>query len=223
MCKKKLIQIERRFASLALKLIAFTVASVLSIGTELLEDQGSIRGRAAIFLFDYVNIDSRIHVNPVEEHSCEMLRCPNRAPSHGNSVFVNTGTDSRKVTSYNPQNDIDISITHHRILTKDRTHDAFRPRTGVTYNLSNTFSAAPLPRGRVCFSRVLIINVGTRGGEVCNGPALQPGMSRLQFPIRSLRFFIDLILPTAIWSPVRLSLYHKLIQRISWGIKAAGV
>ena len=39
-----------------------------------------------------------------------------------------------------------------------------------------------------------------RGGAVGSGTALQAGRSRVRFPIVSLEFFIDIILPAALWS-----------------------
>jgi len=38
---------------------------------------------------------------------------------------------------------------------------------------------------------------GVRGGAV--GTALQAGRSRVRFPMVSLEFFIDIILPAALW------------------------
>ena len=43
-------------------------------------------------------------------------------------------------------------------------------------------------------------------GTVCYGTAPQDGRSRVRFPMVSLGFFIDLILPVALWSWDRLSL-----------------
>ena len=40
---------------------------------------------------------------------------------------------------------------------------------------------------------------GARGGAVGSGTALQVGMSRVRFPMVSLEFFIDIILPAALW------------------------
>ena len=40
---------------------------------------------------------------------------------------------------------------------------------------------------------------GARGGAVGWGTALQVGRSRLRFPMVSLEFFIDIILPAALW------------------------
>jgi hypothetical protein len=42
--------------------------------------------------------------------------------------------------------------------------------------------------------------------EESGGTALQTGRSRDQFPIASLEFFIDIILPAALWLWDRLSL-----------------
>jgi hypothetical protein len=49
------------------------------------------------------------------------------------------------------------------------------------------------------------INVA-RGGAVGRGTALQVGRSRVRFPMGSLEFFIDIILPAALWSWGSLSL-----------------
>ena len=45
-----------------------------------------------------------------------------------------------------------------------------------------------------------------RGGAFGWGNALQVGRSRVRFPMVSLQFFIDIILPIALWSCSRLSL-----------------
>jgi hypothetical protein len=45
-------------------------------------------------------------------------------------------------------------------------------------------------------------NLGARGGAV----TLQDGRSRVRFPIVSLEFFIDIILPAALWPRVSLRL-----------------
>ena len=50
------------------------------------------------------------------------------------------------------------------------------------------------------------MKTGTRGGAVGGGTALQAGSSRVPFPMVSLEFFIDIILPAALWHWGRLSL-----------------
>jgi hypothetical protein len=43
-----------------------------------------------------------------------------------------------------------------------------------------------------------------RGGALGWGAALQAGSSRVRFPMVSLEFFIDIILPAALpWGPLR--------------------
>jgi hypothetical protein len=48
-----------------------------------------------------------------------------------------------------------------------------------------------------------------RGSAVGRGTALQGGRSRVRFPIMSLEFFIDVILPAALWPWGQLSLLQK--------------
>ena len=47
---------------------------------------------------------------------------------------------------------------------------------------------------------------GARSGAVGGGTALQAGRSWVRFPLVSLEFFIDIILPAALWPWGRLSL-----------------
>jgi hypothetical protein len=47
---------------------------------------------------------------------------------------------------------------------------------------------------------------GARGGVVGWGTALQAGKSRFRFPMVSLEFLVDIILPAALWNWCRLSL-----------------
>jgi hypothetical protein len=59
---------------------------------------------------------------------------------------------------------------------------------------------------------------GTCGGAVGWGTALQTGRSRVRFPIVSLEFFIDIILPAALWPWGRLSLWEKWVPQIFPGV-----
>jgi len=62
-------------------------------------------------------------------------------------------------------------------------------------------------------------HVGARGGAVGLGTALQAGRSRVRFPMVSLEFFIDIILPAALWSWGTLSLQQKWVLGIFPGGK----
>ena len=55
------------------------------------------------------------------------------------------------------------------------------------------------------------IKMGACGGAVGLGTALQAGRSRVRFPMVSLEFFIDILLPAAMRT-----------KNIFWGVKAAG-
>ena len=57
-----------------------------------------------------------------------------------------------------------------------------------------------------------------RGGAVGRGTALQAGRSRVRFPIVSSEFFIDIILPAALW-PWGQPLTGMSTRNISWGDK----
>jgi len=58
--------------------------------------------------------------------------------------------------------------------------------------------------------------LGTHGGAVGWGNALRVGRSRVRFRMVSLEFFIDIILPAALW-PSHRNEYHKYFQREQGG------
>jgi hypothetical protein len=55
---------------------------------------------------------------------------------------------------------------------------------------------------------------GARGGAVGWGTALQTERSRVRFPMVSLKFFIDIILPAALWPWGWLSLWQKWVAGV---------
>ena len=87
----------------------------------------------------------------------------------------------------------------------DVTREPFRWFAHVAYSMTGGIEARS-----VCTQPVILICndqlVGARGGAVGRGTALQAGRSLVRFPMVSLGFFIEIILPAALWPWVRLSL-----------------
>jgi hypothetical protein len=54
---------------------------------------------------------------------------------------------------------------------------------------------------------------GARGGAVGRGTAVPARRSRVPFPMVSLKFFVDVIFPAALWPWSRLSLLQKWVRR----------
>ena len=65
----------------------------------------------------------------------------------------------------------------------------------------------------------LLSAAGARGSAVCWGTALQVGRSRVRFPMVPLEFFIDIILPVALWPWGWFSLEQKWVSGIFPGAK----
>jgi hypothetical protein len=57
-------------------------------------------------------------------------------------------------------------------------------------------------------------NLGVHGGAVGWGTVLQGGRLRVRFPVVSLEFFVDIILPAALWPWGWLGLWRKWVPGI---------
>jgi hypothetical protein len=68
----------------------------------------------------------------------------------------------------------------------------------IFYNLTSFESNLKL-RNTLKFFCLFLISHGARCGAVSWGTVLQAGRSRVRFPMVSLEFFIDIILPAALW------------------------
>jgi hypothetical protein len=65
--------------------------------------------------------------------------------------------------------------------------------------VTNSFFAFGDMTDNYRISSLTIQSKGTRGGAVGLGTALQAGRKRVRFPTVSLGFFIEIILPAALW------------------------
>jgi hypothetical protein len=79
----------------------------------------------------------------------------------------------------------------------------------------------------ICFNRntygsQVLQNNGVRGGAIGWGTALQTGRSRVRLTMVPLEFFIDIILPAALWPWVDTACKRNEYRNISCGVKATG-
>jgi len=81
---------------------------------------------------------------------------------------------------------------HEGVLCSDLPNLTIAVRP-TFFNIVNHTEAKP------CFLRVTYDTLGARGSAVGWGTALQVGRSRVRFPMMSLEFFIDIILPDSIY------------------------
>ena len=91
------------------------------------------------------------------------------------------------------------------LLLTWRWHCHFKPDTLIAHYTLPKYSRHPkFPT--LLFCTVHISGEGARGGAVGWGTWLQAERTRVRFPMVSLEFFIDIILPVALWPRGWLSL-----------------
>jgi len=67
-----------------------------------------------------------------------------------------------------------------------------------------------------------VVLYGVHGGAVGSGTALQAGRSLVLFPMVSLKFFIDIILPAALYPGVDSASNRNEYREYFLGVKVAG-
>jgi hypothetical protein len=87
-------------------------------------------------------------------------------------------------------------------------------------NISQPYEP-PRPLTGIPLPYLYLTIFGARGSVLGWDSELQAGRSRVHFPLRSLHFSTDLILPAALWPWGRLSLWQKWVPPIFLGSKLA--
>jgi len=85
-----------------------------------------------------------------------------------------------------------------------------------TYEGINVFMCTSCKKANMTTNFLQYRQFSVRSGAVAVGwgTALQAGCSRVRFPMVSLRFFIDIFIPAALWSWGRFSLYQKWVPGV---------
>ena len=147
------------------------------------------------------------HSCPLTSNHYTLLKAPLRCLGHRRYISSNIGMqfkergEWRHGNEYSTQTLKKCTLFSGQYLCNRSTLDiGVSGYIGIVWPKEHSPEVWSVPPVTPC------IYIGVCGGAVGWGTALQVESSRVRFPMLSLEFFIDIILPVALWPWGRLSL-----------------